>query len=198
MNRTFFKICIMFLVLIPLCGCAKDEYDFAETTITVEKRGRVKESIVESFDKDYYNLDELTQEFTSSVEEYNEAIGGQEIKLRGIELKKDSKIYVDLEFTGPSDYENFVGEKLFVGTVGDAYDNGYTMDVVLKGVDKGDKIDKLKIMSMSDRNIIIMSEHARVRTFKDIAYVSANVDVIDSNEARVLSESDGLAYLILE
>ncbi|MBO4890576.1 MAG: hypothetical protein J5574_06245 [Lachnospiraceae bacterium] len=198
MNRTFFKICIMFLALIPLCGCAKDEYDFAETTITVEKRGRVKESIVESFDKDYYNLDELTQEFTSSVEEYNEAIGGQEIKLRGIELKKDSKIYVDLEFTGPSDYENFVGEKLFVGTVGDAYDNGYTMDVVLKGVDKGDKIDKLKIMSMSDRNIIIMSEHARVRTFKDIAYVSANVDVIDSNEARVLSESDGLAYLILE
>ena len=198
MNRTFLKICILFIVLIPLCGCAKDEYDFAETTITVEKRGRVRESIVESFDKDYYDLDELTREFSTSVEDYNEAIGGQEIRLRGIELKKDSKIYVDLEFSGPSDYENFVGEKLFVGTVGDAYDNGYTMDVVLKGVEKGDKIDKLKIMSMADRNIIIMSEHARVRTFKDIAYVSANVDVIDSNEARVLSESDGLAYLILE
>ena len=198
MNRTFLKICILFIALIPLSGCAKDEYDFAETTITVEKRGRVRESIVESFDKDYYDLDELTREFSTSVEDYNEAIGGQEIRLRGIELKKDSKIYVDLEFSGPSDYENFVGEKLFVGTVGDAYDNGYTMDVVLKGVEKGDKIDKLKIMSMADRNIIIMSEHARVRTFKDIAYVSANVDVIDSNEARVLSESDGLAYLILE
>ena len=198
MNRTFLKIFILFIALIPLCGCAKDEYDFAETTITVEKRGRVRESIVESFDKDYYDLDELTREFSTSVEDYNEAIGGQEIRLRGIELKKDSKIYVDLEFSGPSDYENFVGEKLFVGTVGDAYDNGYTMDVVLKGVEKGDKIDKLKIMSMADRNIIIMSEHARVRTFKDIAYVSANVDVIDSNEARVLSESDGLAYLILE
>ena len=177
MNRTLLKICILFVALVPLCGCAKDEYDFAETTITVEKRGKVKESI---------------------VDQYNESIGGDEIKLRKIELKKDSKVYVDLEFTGPSDYESFVGEKLFVGTVSDAYDNGYSMDVVLKGVDKGDKIDKLKIMSMSDRNIIIMSEHARIRTFKDIAYVSANVDVIGSNEARVLSESDGLAYLILE
>ena len=198
MNRTLLKICILFVALVSLCGCAKDEYDFAETTITVEKRGKVKESIVENFDKDYYSLDELTQEFTSSVDQYNESIGGDEIKLRKIELKKDSKVYVDLEFTGPSDYESFVGEKLFVGTVSDAYDNGYSMDVVLKGVDKGDKIDKLKIMSMSDRNIIIMSEHARIRTFKDIAYVSANVDVIGSNEARVLSESDGLAYLILE
>ncbi|MCR5832255.1 MAG: hypothetical protein K6G67_08980 [Lachnospiraceae bacterium] len=198
MNRSFLKICISFLILVFLCGCKNDEYDFAETTITVEKRGKVKESIVENFDKDYYNLEELKTEFTASVDAYNESIGGDEIKLRNIELKKDSKIYVDLEFTGPSDYESFVGEKLFVGTVSDAYDNGYTMDVVLKGVEKGDKIDKLKIMSMADRNIIIMSEHARIRTFKDIAYVSANVDVIDSNEARVLSESDGLAYLILE
>ena len=53
-------------------------------------------------------------------------------------------------------------------------------------------------MGMSDRNIIIMSEHARIKTFKDIAYVSANVDVIDGDEARILNESDGLAYLILK
>ena len=182
-------------MLMP--GCSAEEGNYAETTITVEKKGRVRESIVDTFDKDYYSIDELKAEFTDSVAEYNEAIGGEEIKLRKIELK-ESKVYVDLDFTGPSDYENFVGEKLFVGTIGDAYDNGYTMDVVLKGVEKGDKIDKIKIMGMSDRNIIIMSEHARIKTFKDIAYVSANVDVIDGDEARVLNESDGLAYLILE
>ena len=197
MKGKFLKICIMAAVLFTFCGCAEGEYDFAETTITVEKRGKIKESIVESFDKDYYDIEELKGEFTDSVASYNESIGGDEIELKKIELK-DSQIYVDLEFTGPSDYESFIGEKLFVGTVGDAYDNGYTMDVVLKGVDRGDKIDKLKIMGMSDHSIIILSEHARIRTFRDIAYVSANVDVIDSREARVLNESDGLAYLILK
>ena len=197
MKRKLLSILIMVMMLMLIPACADDEGDYAETTITVEKKGRVRESIVDTFDKDYYNIEELKTEFTDSVAKYNETIGGDEIRLRKIELK-DSKVYVDIEFTGPSDYENFVGEKLFVGTIGDAYDNGYTMDVVLKGVEKGDKIDKIKIMGMSDRNIIIMSEHARIRTFKDIAYVSANVDVIDGNEARVLNESDGLAYLILE
>ncbi len=182
---------------MALFGCSGDGPDYVETTITVEKKGRVRESIVDTFDKDYYSLDELKKEFTESVASYNESIGGEEIKLKKIE-EKESRVYVDLEFTGPSDYENFVGKKLFVGTIGDAYDNGYTMDVVLKGVEKGDKIDKIMIMSMADSMIIIMSEHARIRTFRDIAYVSANVDVLDDNEARVLNESDGLAYIVLK
>ena len=183
--------------MILVTGCSGDSIDYVETTISGEKKGRITERIVDSFDKDYYSIDELKSEFTDSVNKYNESIGGEEIKLKKIELK-DSKVYVDLVFTGPSDYENFVGEKLFVGTIGDAYDNGYTMDVVLKGVDKGDKIDKIKLMGMSDRSIIIMSEHSRIKTFKDIAYVSANVDVLDGNEARILNESDGLAYIVLK
>ena len=197
MRRFLSYILIVMMIVLPLTGCSDEEKDYAETTITVEKKGRVRERIVDTFDKDYYNIEELKSEFFDSVSQYNETIGGEEIRLKNIEMK-DSRVYVDLEFTGPSDYENFVGEKLFVGTIADAYDNGYTMDVVLKGVDKGDKIDKIKIMGMSDSSIVIMSEHARIRTFRDIAYVSANVDVIDGNEARVLNESDGLAYLILK
>ena len=197
MRRFLSYILIVMMIVLPLTACSDEENDYAETTITVEKKGRVRERIVDTFDKDYYNIEELKSEFSDSVSQYNETIGGEEIRLKNIEMK-DSRVYVDLEFTGPSDYENFVGEKLFVGTIADAYDNGYTMDVVLKGVDKGDKIDKIKIMAMSDSSIVIMSEHARIRTFRDIAYVSANVDVIDGNEARVLNESDGLAYLILK
>ena len=73
-----------------------------------------------------------------------------------------------------------------------------SMDVTLKAVDSQDKIGKVQIMGMNDNTIIILSEHVRVKAFKDIAYVSANVDVINSKEVRVLSESDGLAYLILK
>ena len=189
---------ILITALIPaLAGCAQGEENYDETTLTVSKNGRVDQHIIESFDRDYYNIDELKDEYEKAVTAYNESIGGDEIKLKKIELK-DSKVYVDIAFTGPSDYESFVGENLFVGTVNDAYDNGYTMDVTLKGVKEGDKIGKVRIMGMSDKDIIILSEHVRIRTFKDIAYVSANVDVLSDNEARVLSESDGLAYLILK
>lgn len=197
MRKTIIAI-MMVLILVCLGACASEgDGDYAESTIVVAKRGRISERIIESFDKDYYNLDELQSEFESSVSQYNDNIGSEEIRLKKIELN-GTLLTVDLEFTGPSDYENFTGESLFVGTVGDAYDNGYSMDVTLKGVEKGDKIEKVQIMGLSDKNIIIMSEHVRVRTFDDIAYVSANVDVVSDKEARILSESDGLAYIILK
>ena len=180
-----------------LTACSGDEENYEETTIKVEKRGRVSENIVESFDKDYYDIEELKSEFSGAVSDYNETIGGEEIKLKKVELK-DSKVYVNIDFNGPSDYERFVGEKLFVGTIDDAYDNGYSMDVTLKGVENGDRIGKVQIMGMKDKDIVILSEHVRINTFRDIAYVSANVDVIGSKSARVVNESDGLAYLILK
>lgn len=193
---------LIFLILIPLSAmiliaCSGGEENFEETTIKVEKRGRVSENIVESFDKDYYDIEELKNEFSGAVSDYNETIGGEEIKLKKVELK-DSKVYVNIDFNGPSDYERFVGEKLFVGTIDDAYDNGYSMDVTLKGVENGDRIGKVQIMGMKDKDIVILSEHVRINTFRDIAYVSANVDVIGSKSARVVNESDGLAYLILK
>lgn len=189
---------IMSAAFLGLAACSQSGGgDYAESTMVVTKRGKISERLIESFDKEYYSLDELENEFESSILQYNENIGGEEIRLKKLELN-GNLLTVDLDFTGPSDYENFTGESLFVGSVGDAYDNGYSMDVTLKGVEKGDKIGKVQIMGLSDNSIIILSEHVRVRAFDDIAYVSANVDVIGDNEARVLSESDGLAYIILK
>ena len=192
------KILISLLMILALAGCSSEkEEEYAETTLRVEKKGKVHETIVSSFTKDYYDINELGSEFEKSVSDYNTAIGSEEIKFKGIK-KKGSDVFVDLYFTGPSDYESFIGEKLFVGTIGEAYDSGYTMDVTLKGVENGDKIGKVQIMGMPDRTVIILSEHVRVRTYRDIAYVSANVDVIGEKDARVISESDGLAYIVLK
>ena len=195
--KTKTAVIVILAAALALTGCSQEEENYEETVLSVQTRGKVSENIVESFDKDYYTIGELEGEFTSAISEYNDSIGGEEIRLKKIELK-DKKVYVDLDFTGPSDYESFVGETLFVGTVSDAYDNGYSLDVTLKGVEKGDKIGKIQLMGMMDKPIVILSEHVRINVFKDIAYVSANVDVIDKRSARVLSESDGLAYLILE
>lgn len=179
-----------------LSGCDKNDI-FYESEIVVEKNGQLTENIVESFDKDYYNLDELKSEFDKEISEYNESIGSEEIKLKSFELE-DGNVFVTLTFTGPSDYENFIKEDMFVGTIDDAYDNGYSMDVSLKGVEKGDIISKVQIMGMKDKEIIILSEPVKVHTYKDVAYVSANVEVTGKKEVRVLQESGGLAYIVLK
>ena len=198
-NKIFvpFLLSIMLIMSVfCLAGCDKDE-EFDETEIIIRKNGTITENIVESFDKDYYNLDELKTEFTNEIAEYNESIGSEEITLEKLE-QEGGNVYATLDFTGPSDYENFIKEDMFVGSIGDAYDHGYTMDVSLKGVESGDIINKVAIMGKADSTIIILSEPVKVTTFKEIAYVSANVDVLGSNKARILSESGGLAYIVLK
>ena len=171
MKTTVAKIFISVFIALMLSGCSEaSEEEYAETTLRVEKKGRIHETIVSSFNKDYYDLNELKSEFDRSVSEYNSSIGSDEIKLKEIKLN-GTDVFVDLDFT---------------------------MDVTLKGVEQGDKIGKVQIMGMPDRTIIVLSEHVRIRTYRDIAYVSANVDVLGKKDARVLSESDGLAYIVLE
>lgn len=195
--KKLYYIIVSAVLLSLLIGCKSSKDNYNETTLEIGKKGHIRENIVESFGKEYYSLDELSAEFENEIEQYNDVIGGQEIKLDRIELKGD-ELFATVEFNGPSDYESFVGEELFVGSISDAYDNGYSMNVALKGVKEGKVIGKVQIMGMKDKNIIILSEPVRVKCFDDIAYVSANVDVINRNEARILSESGGLAYIVLK
>lgn len=192
----YLVIGMLSLSAVGLVGCGSKE-EYYETEIIVGKHGQVTENIVETFDKDYYNADELKQEFENAVLGYNESYSSEEIRMKSFEVD-DGFVFVTLDFTGPSDYENFTNEKLFVGSINDAYDNKYTMDVSLKGIENGDIIGKVQIMGMKDRDIIILSEPVNVKTYKDIAYVSANVDPVGKREARILGESGGLAYIVLK
>lgn len=193
---------INLIIILAFCliGCGDNQNDdtFDETTITIDKKGRVTEQVVASFDKDYYDVSELEAEFVSAIDSYDKEVGeAGRIKLKNVQLKGNS-VYIGLDFNSTADYEGLIKETLFCGTVNEAYDNGYIMDVMLKGTEQGDKIGKIEIMGMIDKHIIIMSEPVKIRSFYPIAYVSANVDVLGEKEARVVSESGGLAYLILE
>lgn len=196
-NRIVFSLVgLIAAFALVLSGCNSEE-EYYETEIVIDKYGQITENIVETFDKDYYNADELQQEFVNAISEYNNSYGSEEIKLKSFEVA-DGCVFVTLNFTGPSDYENFTNEEMFVGSINDAYDNGYTMDVSLKGIENGDIIGKVQVMGMKDRDIIILSEPVKVKTYKDIAYVSANVDPVGKREARILGESGGLAYIVLK
>lgn len=192
---------LLFSILIIGCflaGCKKtDSVSYDETTINIDKKGKVSETIVETFDKDYYDVDELKAEFTSVIDDYNESKGSNLVRLKDVKLD-DSKVYVSIDFSSVDDYKELLNEDLYFGTINDAYDDGYKMDVTMKGIQNGDKIGKVEIMGMKDRQIVIVGEHVKIKVNEPIAYVSANVEVLSDKEARVLSESSGLAYLILE
>lgn len=205
--RTY--IILILCLGFTLIGCDKielptdktedlSEANYEETVIAIDKKSRVSLQIVESFARDYYNAEELKSDFQNAINEVN-AKNEDNCKaaLRSIRSEK-GKVYVNLEFSSPKAYEDLQNQSLFVGTIKEAADNGYTMGVKLKNVTSGNLIGKVEIMGMLDRHIVILNEPVRVKLYRPIEYVSANVDVINENEVRVLSEAGGLAYIILD
>lgn len=178
-------------------GDSKSDGQYDETTLSIDKKGRVSETIVESFDKDYYDVAELTSEFDKLIDDYNSEHEGKPVTHKEIKLE-NGKVFVPLEFASVSDYVGLLNEDLFYGTISDAYDCGYKMDVTMKGVKEGNKIGKVEIMGMKDKQIVILGGRVRLKLSVPIAYVSASVEVLSDKEVRTTSETGGLAYIILE
>jgi len=201
-NRKLTIISLLILIIVfslTACEKAADDESYDETTITVDKKGQISETIVEAFNKDYYSTDELTTEFNAVIQKYNAQADDNDAAVLKEIKEENGNVYVKLDFKNHEAYEAVQNETFFYGTIGQAYDSGYNMDVTLKGLEAGDKIEKVQIMGMSDKHIVIFSESAKIKLYSPILYVSANVDVVSDKVARSSSESgSGLCYIILE
>lgn len=198
LRRIFITILVLTVMITPLTGCKEENEDeYEETTVVVDKKGRITQNIVESFDKDYYSLDELTSSFDEGISSYNAASGTKSIELKSIS-EENGRIYATVKYDDYDAFTSLQGQTMFYGTVKDAYAKGFLMDVTLKGIADGDKIGKVQIMGMADKHIIIITGPLRLETYADVAYVSANVDVLNNRSIRVTSETGtGLAYVLL-
>lgn len=193
-------VLIICIIAGCLVGCkdkaSNESYD--ETTINVDKNGKITETIVDSFDKEYYNIDELRNAFNAEIDQYNAIVGRSAAELKDIKTENNN-VYVSVSFEDMKAYKAIQNKEFFFGTIKEAYEAGYRFDITMKGVENGDRIEKVQIMGMSDKHIVIFNEVARISTYRPIIYVSANVDVLKDKTARSSSESgSGLCYIVLD
>lgn len=195
---------VLFAVTLLLAGCgnksAKTETkltdemkltdDFSaenqeevETTgsglIEIKKDGNIIYSIEEAFDKDYYDEDALNEYVVGEVAKYNNQAGNKNVQVKKLDVKKDRAI-LKMEFKTDADFESFNGYPFFCGTVEDAFDQGYDMDVELekasvKKGSTGETIGESDLMKMETRSIAILraprGEELRLKTERSILYV---------------------------
>lgn len=200
MKRNIFILLLVFILFsFSACGGGSDDEIFDETTVSINKDGEIKEVIVESFDKDYYSEEGLNAFFQEKISDYNSTnIGGGNVKLEEL-IVENGKAKATLTFDSADTYKAFNGASIFFGTVSEAYDKGYITETVLKENGSSSTITKIELMNeLKDNNIIIVSEIVRVKCPSKITYTSANVEVIDDKNARISSESSGLAYILLK
>lgn len=200
MNRK--KISIMMITwitcMISLCGCAEQKIDTDMTTVFVHKDGRITDAIVEDFGQSYYNVTELQTMTNKELTAYNQTTGSVESAVLSSYEVTDGVAKVFIDFATAADYGAFNGKDCFFGTVAEAYEAGYALDVTLKSVSGDETLDKSALLEKGKYKILIIEEHVDIEMYKKILYTSANVELIEDNHARVSDEAEGFAYLIVK
>ncbi len=185
---------VCFAFLLPGCGEKEETEDV--TRLQLKKNGEVVHTIVEDFSESYYDLEELKNEIQTQADAYN--AGTEKVKLNSAELE-DGRVRVVMTFQKPEDYAGFYRQALFCGTVKQAFEAGYDLNVELASADpEGAGITKAEILDMGERHIVIFREAVKVIPYGEILYASSDVTVSDNGKEAVSSSGEMLSYIIFK
>ena len=151
-------VLLLLAAALLLAGCGGNESTEDVTSLDFRKNGEVVHTIVEDFSASYYSLEELQSEVQAQVDAYNKSAGKERITVDSAEVA-DGVITMVMTFQGAEDYSSFYRQALFCGTVRDAFNAGYDLDVSLVSAQEdGASIGRQDILEMGDRHIIVVRE----------------------------------------
>ncbi|MCM1184776.1 MAG: hypothetical protein NC337_15520 [Roseburia sp.] len=168
------------------------------TSVSVNKDGSIESRIVEEFEASYYDVSALRTMIEEAAAEYTNETASAEVSLEGCEVV-DGKVNVEIKYNDYNAYAGFNGETFFAGTIQEAYQAGFDLNVTLKAVsDKDDAqtVSKQELLGMGDNHIIIFERpleeeeepdgaSMRINCYGDILYVGDNVSTVGKKSADV-------------
>ena len=125
---------------ILLMGCGQ-KFEPTESTIFVTSKGVVKSAIMESFDKSYYDFDELYKSVEKEVKVYCLDNIEETVTLTSLTEENDS-VTLLMDYQTVEDYANFNEVLLFSGTFAQAVAEGYLPDTLHGRYHRRDRFGK--------------------------------------------------------
>lgn len=197
-KNSFRKAAALFGIagVMALTACAGSGPD-EESTVSVTKEGKISSHIVESFDKTYYDKDELQQRILQEAASYNRAVGEGAVSVEKVTVE-DGFANVEMTYEKASDYADFNNRVFFIGTPEEAREAGYDLNTVLSSVkDEYETVGMSDILAMEDVKILITDIKEPVTLNGKAAYISGNA-AADKKLKTVYfdEESEELAYIL--
>lgn len=192
--RKLICICLLACGIFLLAGCGNSVPE--GNAISVDKKGTITSTITESFDKDFYDADELKEEIDSELADYNKTFAKDHISLKKFEVKNGTAV-LQMTFAGSDDYSSYNEEELFVGTVSEARAEGYDLSGELLDPN-GAKTDFSSLEAGDEAKVLILEtdDACQVLVPGEILAVSAGGNVTVTGKKQAAVESAGLSYII--
>ena len=178
--KRILNFCLIFTTALLVTGCGS-KFKPTESAIYVTSKGAVKSAIVESFDKAYYDFEELSEDVKKEVQTYCLDKNNEEAVVVESLTHGEGEVSLFMNFQTAGDYAAFNEVLLFTGTYAEAVNEGYIpMELYdAEGISvptDSKELDELKV--------IVTEESISVQTHGKIKYVSDNVSIVDKKLAR--------------
>ena len=206
------------LVLVGLlAGCGAEVFD--ESTISIDKKGRVLSYSVEEFDEGEYSQEGFNEFVEEEISEFAAENPESKIKLNTLDVE-DGIAKLSISFEDCEDYSDFSGEVLYNDSVVNAKAEGFDFDKTFYSVSAsedtsvsndgsasdgnavyGAETDADSIISDTSLKVVITSEHTDIKVPGTIVFTSDKYaslksdDVIDLCEDETIYE-EGLVYVV--
>lgn len=162
MRKRKIMLLVLAFLLFVLNGCGKaqkeQEQEPSDTgaynVVDVKKDGSVINTIEEPFEQEYYSEERLKDLILSEVADYNQEAGESRVEVKKLSVKKNA-VKLVMKFKTAEDFGAFNQHEFFYGSVADAYDAGYDMDIAWKENGGDGSITKAELLEMGSRKLII-------------------------------------------
>lgn len=195
-KRVMAVVCICLLLMtFAGCGGAGVPDTVETTTICIDKKGGVTYYLAGAFDREYYQLEELTSMAMKEAAEFCRSAGASAVTVEKAELVPEDgdRVVITYRFDSCDTFEGFNGSVLFYGTVGEAKDAGYAVNTVLTN-EKGEEIP---LNADMDRKVIIMDAKALVYCPSKVTGVSRGA-VLKEDGSVDTTAAEGTVSILLK
>lgn len=181
------------LVLLQGCGETETEKNPVVSSIKIGEEHTILHIMIEEFDTSIYQEQELRDLAEREIAIYEETYGDGSIQVESV-TATNGIMNFQMKFKSFEDFERYTGDVLFIGTLEEAYKNGYSLDVLLKEVKSQKTIGKNELMQMAESKVIITSYQGDVITPGKVLYHSADA-TLKSNRT-ITPNSEEVTYII--
>lgn len=191
---------VVILIGVFVLGSCSSAYETDTNTVYLLEDGKIVSSSVESFDSDVYSKDDLKSYIKEAIDTYN-AEHGITVKQKSLKVK-DGVATLVMEYAYPETYEDFEGTDIFVGTVAEALEAGYTFEGDFANVADG-KVTACTSEEFlnGDYQVVIIKANIAVSLGEEaqICYVSAeNTDSVKDGVVVIKDGANMLATATVE
>ena len=171
------KVKVILLVMAVSCGligCGQEKVPEV-SSVSIGKDGAIVHQIVGDFEENYYEIGGLQTLASDRVAEYCADNGEDSVTLTSVE-EKDGKILIQLGYATDQDYSNFNNRDLFVGTLTEAFTQGYPLESVPFVSTDGRPIEFGDMEERDSKQIVIIAtkptEELVVNTYGKVLYIN--------------------------